>query len=177
MRLLSAWLVVAIGSLFLAPAVARGQVADTASLAGVVRDASGGVLPGVTVEAASPALIEKVRTVVTDGQGIYRIVDLRPGIYTVTFTLPGFTSFRREGLALTTGFTAAVNAELKVGALERRSPSPANRRLSTFRTYGSRRRSSALRSTRCRRPAASRHTRRSFPVQPTAAPSGRASAA
>jgi hypothetical protein len=118
MRLLSGWLVVAIGFVFLAPAAARGQVADTASLAGVVRDASGGVLPGVTVEAASPALIEKVRTVVTDGQGIYRIVDLRPGIYTVTFTLPGFTSFRREGLALTTGFTATVNAELKVGALE-----------------------------------------------------------
>jgi hypothetical protein len=118
MRLLSGWFVVAIGSLFLAPAAARGQVADTASLAGVVRDASGGVLPGVTVEAASPALIEKVRTVVSDGQGIYRIVDLRPGVYTVTFTLPGFTSFRREGLALTTGFTATVNAELKVGALE-----------------------------------------------------------
>ena len=58
------------------------------SIAGVVKDASGAVLPGVTVEAASPALIEKVRTAVTDGQGLYRIVDLRPGVYTVTFTLP-----------------------------------------------------------------------------------------
>jgi hypothetical protein len=76
------------------------------------------VLPGVTVEASSPALIDKVRTAVTDGQGLYRIVDLRPGIYVVTFSLPGFNTLRREGLELTTGFTAAVNAELNVGALE-----------------------------------------------------------
>ena len=68
---------------------AQGQ---TGSIAGVVKDASGAVLPGVTVEAASPALIEKVRTVVTDGQGQYKIVDLRPGTYSVTFTLPGFSS-------------------------------------------------------------------------------------
>jgi hypothetical protein len=104
--------------MFWAPGAAGGQVADTASVAGVVRDPSGAVLPGVTVEAASPALIEKIRTVVTDSQGVYRVVDLRPGIYAVTFTLPGFTSFRREGLELTTGFTATVNAELKVGAVE-----------------------------------------------------------
>jgi len=115
----SGWLVVvAVSLLLLAPGAAGAQVADTASIAGVARDASGAVLPGVTVEAASPALIEKVRTVVTDGQGVYRIVDLRPGVYTVTFTLPGFTTFRREGLALTTGFTATVNAELKVGTVE-----------------------------------------------------------
>ena len=69
------------------------------SIAGVVRDASGAVLPGVTVEAASPALIEKVRVGVTDGQGVYRIVDLRPGPYTVTFTLTGFNTFRRTGRA------------------------------------------------------------------------------
>jgi Carboxypeptidase regulatory-like domain len=75
-------------------------------------------MPGVTVEAASPALIEKVRTAVTDGQGLYRIVDLRPGLYTVTFTLPGFSTLRREGIELTTSFTATVNAELRVGALE-----------------------------------------------------------
>ena len=87
-------------------------------IAGVVRDVSGAVLPGVTVEAASPALIDKVRTSVTDGQGLYRIVDLRPGVYAVTFSLPGFSTFRREGLELTTGFTATVNAELRVGALE-----------------------------------------------------------
>src|SRR3954469_13434179 len=71
-----------------------------ASLTGVVRDSSGAVMPGVTVEAASPALIEKVRTVVTDSAGLYRIVDLRPGTYTVTFTLPGFQTVRREALQL-----------------------------------------------------------------------------
>ena len=87
-------------------------------IAGVVRDASGAVLPGVTVEASSPALIEKVRTVVTDAQGHYRIVDLRPGVYAVTFTLPGFRTLRRDGVELTTGFTATINAELSVGALE-----------------------------------------------------------
>lgn len=105
-------------SLLFLPAAAAAQVADTASIAGVVRDASGAVLPGVTVEAASPALIDKVRTAVTDGQGLYRIVDLRPGVYAVTFSLPGFSMFRRDGLELTTGFTATVNAELRVGTLE-----------------------------------------------------------
>ena len=89
-----------------------------ANVAGVVRDSSGAVLPGVTVEAASPALIEKVRTVVTDGQGLYQFVELRPGAYTVTFTLPGFSTLKREGLELAAGFAATVNAELKVGALE-----------------------------------------------------------
>src|SRR5512138_1362811 len=87
-------------------------------IAGVVRDTSGAVLPGVTVEAASPVLIEKVRTVVTDDQGRYNIVDLRPGVYRVTFTLPGFNTLAREGVELTSGFTAAVNAELPVGALQ-----------------------------------------------------------
>jgi hypothetical protein len=90
----------------------------TATIAGVVKDSSGGVLPGVTVEAASPALIERSRSVVTDDQGLYRIVDLRPGIYTVTFSLPGFSTFRREELELTASFTATVNADLRVGALE-----------------------------------------------------------
>ena len=71
-----------------------------ASLAGTVRDPSGGVLPGVTVEAASPALIEKVRTAVTDGTGQYRIEDLRPGTYAVTFALPGFTTLKRDGIVL-----------------------------------------------------------------------------
>lgn len=89
-----------------------------ASIAGVVRDTSQAVLPGVTVEASSPALIEKVRTVVTDATGQYRIVDLRPGTYTVTFTLPGFSIVRREGIELTGTFVATVNAELRVGALE-----------------------------------------------------------
>src|ERR1700720_667770 len=70
------------------------------SITGIVKDPSGGVLPGVTVEAASPALIEKVRTAVTDGTGQYRIVDLRAGTYTVTFTLTGFNTFKREGIEL-----------------------------------------------------------------------------
>ena len=108
---------VMVWSLLLAPAAAWAQV-GSASIAGVVRDTSGGVLPGVTVEAASPALIEKARSVVTDDQGLYRIVDLRPGVYTVTFTLPGFSTFRRDALELATSFTATVNAELRVGALE-----------------------------------------------------------
>src|SRR5439155_6625634 len=89
----------------LLPAFAFGQAAS--GIAGIVRDTSGAVMPGVTVEAASPALIEKVRTVITDGQGQYKIVDLRPGVYTVTFTLAGFSSFKREGIELSAGFTAA----------------------------------------------------------------------
>ena len=95
------------------PSVARAQ----AVIAGTVKDPSGAVLPGVSVEAASPALIEKVRTAVTDGTGQYRIEDLRPGTYTVTFTLQGFSTFRREGIELTGSFTATINADLKVGAL------------------------------------------------------------
>jgi len=75
-------------------------------------------MPGVTVEAASPALIEKVRTVATDSQGQYKIVDLRPGTYTVTFTLAGFNTVKREGIILTADFTATVNADLRVGAVE-----------------------------------------------------------
>ena len=89
-----------------------------ASIAGVVRDTSQAVLPGVTVEAASPALIEKVRTVVTDATGQYQITDLRPGTYSVTFTLPGFSTVRREGIELTGTFAATVNADLRVGAVE-----------------------------------------------------------
>ena len=84
----------------------------------VAKDATGAVLPGVSVEAASPALIEKVRTVVTDGEGQYKIVDLRPGTYTVTFTLDGFNTVKRENVDLTAGFTAAINADMKVGSLE-----------------------------------------------------------
>ncbi|MGH9254549.1 MAG: carboxypeptidase regulatory-like domain-containing protein [Vicinamibacterales bacterium] len=110
-------LVVVVSCVLFLPAVAWAQ-AETGNIAGVVRDTSGGVLPGVTVEAASPALIEKVRSVVSDSQGLYRIVDLRPGPYTITFTLPGFSTFRREGIELTTGFTATVNAEMRVGVVE-----------------------------------------------------------
>jgi hypothetical protein len=89
--------------------------AQQATITGVVKDASGAVLPGVTVEASSEVLIEKVRTAVTDGTGQYRIVDLRPGTYAVTFALPGFSTVKREGIELTGTFVASVNAELKVG--------------------------------------------------------------
>src|SRR6266704_3290597 len=82
--------------LVFAPAAAWAQ----SSLTGTVRDTSGAVLPGVSVEASSPALIEQVRSIVTDAQGLYRIVDLRPGPYTVTFTLPGFTTVKRTGIEL-----------------------------------------------------------------------------
>lgn len=96
------------------PAVAHAQSA----ISGVVKDTSGAVLPGVTVEASSDVLIEKTRSVITDGEGAYRIVDLRPGKYNVTFTLPGFSTFKREGLDLPANFTATINGEMKVGALE-----------------------------------------------------------
>ena len=104
--------------LLLLPAVVWAQTSATGTIAGVVKDASGAVIPGVTVEAASPALIEKVRSVVTDEQGQYKIINLVPGTYAVSFTLPGFSTYKREGLELTSSFTANVNAELKVGALE-----------------------------------------------------------
>jgi hypothetical protein len=100
---------------FLIPVVAYSQ---GAAITGVVRDGSGAVLPGVTVEAASPALIEKTRSAVTDGTGQYRIVDLRAGIYSVTVTLPGFSTVKREGIELSGSFVATVNAELKVGTVE-----------------------------------------------------------
>src|SRR5262245_18642726 len=103
----------AIAWLAVIPAAAYAQ----ASITGTVTDASGGVLPGVTVEASSPALIEKVRSVSTDGTGQYRIVDLRPGIYSVTFTLTGFSNVKREGIELAGSFTASVNAELRVGTV------------------------------------------------------------
>jgi hypothetical protein len=98
----------------LLPSVALAQAAIT----GVVRDTSGAVLPGVTVEASSPALIEKVRSAVTDSSGQYRIEDLRPGTYAVSFSLTGFSTFRREGVVLTGSFAATVSADLRVGTLE-----------------------------------------------------------
>ena len=102
---------------FLFISIAHAQ-ADRASIAGIVRDTTGAVLPGVTVEASSPALIEKARVVVTDGAGQYRIENLRPGTYTVTFTLPGFNTIRREGIELSGSFAATVSPEMRVGALE-----------------------------------------------------------
>jgi Carboxypeptidase regulatory-like domain len=100
--------------IILIPAGARAQ----AVIAGSVRDTSGAVLPGVTVEASSPALIEKVRTSISDSSGQYRVEDLRPGVYKVTFTLPGFSTFEREGVELTGSFTATINAEMRVGNLQ-----------------------------------------------------------
>jgi len=98
--------------------VASRTSAQTGSgIAGVVKDATGAVLPGVTVEAASPALIEKVRIVETDAAGQYKIVDLRPGVYSVTFTLAGFSTVKRDGIELSSSFTATVNADLRVGAV------------------------------------------------------------
>src|SRR5215468_5980948 len=90
---------------------------QASGIAGTARDPSGGVLPGVSVEAASPALIERVRVAITDGEGRYNIVNLPPGTYTVTFTLQGFSIYRREGIVLTAGFTAAVNADLQVSTI------------------------------------------------------------
>ena len=91
---------------------------ESASIVGLVRDGSGGVMPGVTVEASSPTLIEKVRSAVSDEAGRFSIVSLRPGEYAVTFTLPGFKTIRREGVVLEGAFAATVNADLEVGALE-----------------------------------------------------------
>jgi hypothetical protein len=98
------------------PVSSYAQIAS--GISGTVRDASGGILPGVTIEVASPVLIEGSRTTVTDANGHYQITDLRPGDYIVTFTLTGFRSVRREGIRLTAAFTATINADLQVGAIE-----------------------------------------------------------
>jgi len=99
--------------LALLPAAAYAQ----ASIQGIVKDTSGAVLPGVTVEASSPALIEKTRSTVTDGSGAYQIINLLPGTYSVTFTLSGFNVFKRDGIELTGSFVATLNADMKVGAI------------------------------------------------------------
>jgi hypothetical protein len=101
-------------AVFLLPRTSHAQVA----IAGVVKDTTGAVMPGVTVEASSPALIEKTRSVVTDSAGQYKIVDLSPGTYDVSFTLPGFKTVRRTGIVLEGSFTAQVSVELQVGAVE-----------------------------------------------------------
>jgi hypothetical protein len=111
-RLLAAALTSVVG-LLLVPAAAHAQSA----IAGIVKDTSGAVLPGVTVEAASDVLIERTRSVSTDGQGQFRLVDLRPGTYLVTFSLTGFQTVKRENVVLPAEFTATINAEMKVGAI------------------------------------------------------------
>ena len=100
--------------LMILPSVAFAQ----ASITGVVRDSSGAVLPGVTVDASSDVLIEKVRSAVTDGSGTYRIIDLRAGTYAVTFSLTGFSTVKRDGVELSGTFTASINADMKVGSLQ-----------------------------------------------------------
>ena len=105
--------VVLLGTALL-PSLAFAQ----ASITGVVKDTSGAVLPGVTVEAASPVLIEKAREAVTDTSGRFQIVDLRPGTYTVTFTLPGFNTVKRDGVVLTGSAVVKVDADLRIGSLE-----------------------------------------------------------
>ena len=89
-----------------------------ATIAGVVRDSSGALLPGVTVEATSPSLTEKIRTVVSDATGQYRIVTLPPGSYTVTFSLTGFKTIKREDVVVSGSGVIPINAELSVGALQ-----------------------------------------------------------
>ena len=105
---------IVVASLVLVPALALAQSVFT----GTVKDTSGAVMPGVTVEAASPVLIEKVKSAITDENGQYRIVDLRPGTYTITFTLPGFNTQTRDGVELPGNFTSTINIELSVGTLQ-----------------------------------------------------------
>ena len=113
-RKLGGFLLVLLACVLLFPEGAAAQ----SQINGVARDESGGVLPGVTVEASSPVLIEKVRSAVTDDQGRFNIVDLRPGVYRITFTLTGFNTVVREGLEVPGGVAVTANADLKVGALE-----------------------------------------------------------
>jgi hypothetical protein len=111
MRRLLLSLVVGFAAILVLPWDAHAQ----AAIAGVVKDGTGAALPGVTVEASSPALIERTRSAVTDSAGQYRINDLSPGTYSVTFTIAGFKPFRRAGIVLEGNFTAPVNTELEVG--------------------------------------------------------------
>ncbi len=113
MRTLSRSLLV-VAWVALLPSAVRAQSA----IGGIVKDVSGAVLPGVNVEASSDVLIEKSRSVTTDGAGQYKIVDLRPGVYIVTFSIPGFQTVKRQNVELPTDFTATINAEMKVGAIE-----------------------------------------------------------
>jgi hypothetical protein len=108
--------IVALALLLLMPRTVLGQTAG--SITGSARDESGAVLPGVTVEAASPALIEKTRSAVTDAEGRYNILNLRPGVYVLTFQLPGFQTFRRQDIELRSGFTASIDATLVLGGIQ-----------------------------------------------------------
>ena len=109
----SAVLLLAVAFVVMVPIGAAAQ-----SVAGVVHDTSGAVLPGVSIEASSPALIEKVRTAVSDGAGQYRLENLTPGVYKITYTLPGFTTFERDGVEITTGVTVTINADMRLGGVQ-----------------------------------------------------------
>ena len=108
--------VAVVAAILILPGALHAQ--ERASIVGVVQDSSSAVMPGVTIEASSPSLIEQVRSTISDTNGRYAIIDLRPGIYTVTFSLPGFKTVRREGIVLEGAFSAQVNASLAVGAVE-----------------------------------------------------------
>ncbi len=103
---------------FICLAFSASTASAQSAIAGVVRDTTGAVLPGVIVEASSPALIERARSVTTDGEGQYKIVDLRPGVYTVVFSLAGFGTVKRDAIELPSNFTAQINADLKIGEIE-----------------------------------------------------------
>ena len=105
----------AVVCLLLAPSVA---IAQGSAIGGTVTDTTGGVLPGVTVEARSPSIIEQVRTAVTDGNGQYLIIALEPGTYSVAYSLAGFSTLVREGVELSTGFTASIDVQLAVGDIQ-----------------------------------------------------------
>src|SRR5689334_22471850 len=104
---------VCLGLVFLRPGIASAQ--ELGTVAGVVKDASEAVLPGVTVEVSSPALIEKVRSATTDGAGQYRIINLPPGLYRVSFGLPGFSTTVRENVEVRVNFTVPINAVMSLG--------------------------------------------------------------
>jgi hypothetical protein len=108
---------VGVGVLVIASLLLAATVTSAQAISGTVTDATGNILPGVTVEARSPALIEQVRTAITNGSGQYQIVELRPGTYSVTYTLTGFSTLVREGIELTSGFTANIDAQLRVGTI------------------------------------------------------------
>ena len=122
---------VSLALLTLLPSIASAQ----STIAGVVKDTSGAVLPGVTVEASSPVLIERARSAATDGDGRYSIVALRPGVYEIAFTLAGFSTFKRDGVDRAGGYDRAGQRPSCASARSRkRSPCPANRRSWTCRT-------------------------------------------